>query len=115
MNKWRIYYADGTIRSYKDGPPNGDVDEKEQHLHFNVEVILQKRHDENFHLLHGHDYYILTTTNFWIPVDRDSVIRRYMFHREETICICQGFALTLPEYQKIYERAKRDKDKEALD
>lgn len=110
--KWRIYYADGTTRDDSKGYPPGAED---MSSHYGIQVVLQARHDNRFHLLHGHDFYIFDMSGYWIPVDLDSMIERLMFHRNNILSVCKGFAIPLPKFQVIYDQAKVDKDNETLD
>lgn len=111
MIRWKIYYASGFIRSYRVGLP------KSMENHFKVQAILQEKGDinNNLQILRGHDCYVLDISGYWIPIDRDSVLERLMFHRDETLCVVKGFAIPLPQFQRIYDQAAEDKRTENLD
>ena len=115
MNRWKIYYANGLVRTSKQGPPHPEA---ELHYHFGVQAILQDRGDvenERLHVVSGHDAYVLHTTGYWIPIDRDSVLERYMFHRGTTASVLKGLCLTQPEFREINAQARADKDSASLD
>ncbi len=115
MNRWKIYYANGLVRTSKQGPPHPQA---EMNFHFGVQAILQDRGDvenERFHIISGHDFYVLDKSGYWIPIDRDSIIERLMFHRTSIECVVKGLCIAQPEFRLIYEQAKNDKDKAALD
>lgn len=115
MKEWKIYYASGGTRSWKQGLPDEITEEP---LFFGIQAILQDTGDKfnkRYHIIKGHDFYILDISGYWIPVDRDSIIRRLMFHRHEIDCVLQGLCITQPRFREISDQAILDKDKASLD
>lgn len=115
MNPWKIYYANGLVRTSNQGAPHPEA---EMNFYFGVQAILQDRgdeHNERLHILSGHDFYVLDISGYWLPIDRDSIHERLMFHRNKIQCVVKGLCIPQPEFRLIYEQAKQDKDRAALD
>ncbi len=104
LMKWRIYYDNGLIHDYNNGPiPDA----------YGVVAILQLRHDGRHHITSGASYYIHTGEE-WVPAYMNDV-EDYLAHK---ILICDflvGRIVSKKVFIEIFEQAKKDRNIEALD
>ena len=106
--KWRIYYADGTIRNDVDGLPK-TADE-----HIGILVVAQRRSDGAFHLLNGAEYYLFDG-EYWVPIGVNGLEDWTMNCLPSIKCVIKGRAVANGFFKQIYKEAKEAIRKELLD
>lgn len=104
--KWRIYYADGTTIDYSEDKPLPS--------HGVICILQQRGYDERLFITSQSPYYIFIRGE-WLPAWMND-IEDYMAHDIGTIeKFLVGRIIPKAEFQKVYEQAKEDRSKQALD
>ena len=104
IEKWKIYYGNGSIHDSRDGTiPD----------HYGVVAILQLRHDGRHHITSGASYYIHTGEE-WVTAYMND-IEDYLAHKIPIHEFLVGRIVSKRVFREIFERAKKDRALEALD
>lgn len=101
---FKIYYADGT--TFQGNPEMAPAR--------GVVCILQKRADGRHNILSEKSHYVWSN-DFWIPCTWDDVEEYLLDRRNEFQFVIRGRVIDCAGYWKIFDKAKKDMNCEALD
>lgn len=108
MNKWRIYYSDGTT-----------VDDDETLItevpSYGVICILQKRNYDSRMFITSQSPYYMFVRGEWLPVWMNDVEDYLANQLADIERFLVGRIMPKHEFMKVYEQAKIDRSNEALD
>lgn len=100
MNKWKIYYSNGSTFSYEEGGP-------ENAPPFGVLVIATYWKGERC-LLHGRDWYLYHNLEGWFPFDLPGTLDHLMHEPMEWSCLKMGRTVNDETFHEALNRADKE-------
>ena len=97
---WRVYYADGSTFSHKDGTP-------EEAPGWGVVCVVQPDAKVGRNILERWDFYYFHEDGRWWGCDQWGLIDR-LAHRLPMRAVSVGRTIAETEYEKILEAARND-------
>jgi len=104
---WRVYYSDGSVITSTDG-----VDALEP---YGVICILQKKLLDGRYYMTSNAPYYLFMEGEWLPAYENDLVDHLIHNPKSMDKLLVGRIVSKSRFQEIYEKAKADKNAEALD